>query len=187
MAAGNALDIPVRPNLRPYEAVILMHPDASDEEQKNLFRKNKGIIESMFKGTVNHLDTWGKRSLANPIEKCTRAIYFHTTFTAEPAAIAELERTMRINDRVLRFQHSALDVRTNLTKFVEDFKQALADAAAREREREAKFQARKAARMGGREGGHGGGFGRDRDHGGRDMTRKDDARQFSMEEDISEE
>lgn len=153
-----AFELEVRPSLRPYEGVILLHPDTSEEDQKTLFRKNKAIIEEQFGGTVNHLDTWGKRTLANPINKLKKAIYFHTTFQANPQAISELERTMRINDSVLRFMHSRLEDETNLESYLEEFKKALAESANREREREAKFQARRAAqRPGGpRRGGRGG-------------------------------
>lgn len=140
-----AFELEVRPNLRPYEAVILVHPDTSEEDQKALFRRNKTIIEEQFGGTVNHLDTWGKRSLANPIEKIKKAVYFHTTFQANPQAVAELERTMRINDNVLRFMHTRLEDETDLNTHLEGFRKSLAESAAREREREAKFQARKAA------------------------------------------
>ena len=159
------MELEKRVELRPYEAVIMVHPDASEEEQKTLFRKNKAIIEEQYKGTVGHIDTWGKRSLANPIDKLRKAVYFHSTFEASPQAIAELERTMRINDRVLRFQHTRLEDGTVLATFVEDFKKSLAESAAREREREAKFQARKAAqgprgpRRDDDEGGGGGGRG----------------------------
>ncbi len=143
-----ALQLEVRPNLRPYEGIIIVHPDATEEEQKELFRRNKSIIEEQFGGSVKHLDTWGKRTLANPIKKHRKAIYFHTTFEAEPQAIAELERTMRISDKVLRFVHTRLDDGTDLAAYVENFKKALAESAAREREREAKFQARKAGQKG---------------------------------------
>jgi small subunit ribosomal protein S6 len=129
---------------RKYEAVIIMHPDTSEEEQKTLFQKNKEILKA-FEGEMNHLDTWGRRRLANPIHKLTRGIYFHTTFEAKGEAIAELERTMRINDRVLRFQHTRLDDRVSLAKYLENFKESLAEAARREKEREAKVQQRKAA------------------------------------------
>lgn len=129
---------------RPYEAVILMHPDASLEEQKELFRKNKSIIQQ-FKGSVNSLETWGKRNLANPIAKTRKAVYFHTTFESLPSAITELERTMRINDKVLRFVHTKLDERISLAKHLETFKRGLQESASREREREAKAAARKAA------------------------------------------
>lgn len=128
----------------PYEVVVLVHPDTSLEDQKELFRKNKATIES-FKGSVNSLETWGKRTLATPIGKLKKAIYFHATFEADTQAVAELERTMRINDKVLRFMHTRLDERTSLAKFMEGFKKGLAESAAREKEREAKIQARKAA------------------------------------------
>jgi len=150
--------------LRPYEGVVIMHADASDEEQKALFKRNKGIVES-FKGSLKHVDTWGKRNLGNSIAGSRKALYFHTTFEAAPEAIAELERTMRINDRVLRFMHTRLKDGTNLSTHVENFKKALAESAQREREREAKFQARKAA-QGGRGGRDGGGFRRRDDEGG---------------------
>lgn len=144
-----AFELEVRPYLRPYEGVILVNPDTNEEDQKTLFKRNKSIIEEQFGGSVKHLDTWGKRSLANPIEKFKKAIYFHTTFEANPQAIAELERTMRINDSVLRFVHTRLEDGTDLAAYVEEFKKTLAESAAREREREAKFQARKAAQRAG--------------------------------------
>lgn len=129
---------------RPYEVVVLVHPDMNVEDQKELFRKNKATIES-FGGSIFSLETWGKRNLANPIGKIKKATYFHGLFEAGTQAIAELERTMRINDKVLRFMHTKLDARVSLTKFMEDFKKSLAETATREREREAKIQAKRAA------------------------------------------
>lgn len=83
-------ELEVRKHVRPYEAVILLHADTNEEEQKTLFRKNKAIIEEQFGGSVKNLDTWGKRNLANPIEKMKKALYFHTTFEANPQAVTEL-------------------------------------------------------------------------------------------------
>lgn len=154
--------------LRKYELVVILHPDTSEEEQKNFFKKNREIIQS-FSGTMNHLDTWGKRKLGNPIDRLARGNYFHMTFEATGGVVHELERTMRINDRVLRFQHTRLDDRVSLTKFVEKFKEALAETANREREREIKNQQRKAMRaeMAGGGGRFGGGDRGDRgDRGG---------------------
>lgn len=131
---------------RPYEAVILVHPDATLEEQKELFKKNKATIAS-FNGSIHTLETWGKRTLATPIGKLRKAVYFHSIFEANPQAVAELERTMRINDKVLRFMHTKLDERVSMSKHAEAFKKGLADSAAREKEREAKAQLRKQAAM----------------------------------------
>lgn len=129
---------------RPYEVVIIVHPDATLEEQKELFKKNKATIES-YAGSVHSLETWGKRTLANVIGKAKKGIYFHSTFEADPQAVAEIERTMRINDKVLRFMHTRLDERVSLAKHLEAFKKSLAESASREKEREAKIAARKAA------------------------------------------
>jgi len=106
--------------IRPYESIIIMKSDVPEEKQKGLLQKNKQIIES-FKGEMSHIDTWGKRRLGNAIKKEKTGIYFHTTFTANTQVIAELERTMRINDDVLRFVHVKLEDGTDLTKHVQKF------------------------------------------------------------------
>lgn len=129
---------------RPYEVVILMHPDANLEEQKALFTKNKATIAS-FKGSVHSVETWGKRNLATPIGKIRKAVFFHSVFEANPQAVMEIERTMRINDKVLRFMHTRLDDRTTPSKHLEAFKKGLAESAAKEKEREAKAQLRRQA------------------------------------------
>jgi small subunit ribosomal protein S6 len=140
------LELKVETLIRPYESVIIVHPDATEEDQKALFKRNQSIIKS-FKGEISNIDFWGKRKLANPIDKHQRAYYFHTLFTATPDAIAELERTMGINDKVLRFMHTRLEDGTDLSKFLENFHKSIQEVAEREREREAKFQAKRAARV----------------------------------------
>lgn len=129
---------------RNYETIIILNPDLTEEGQKSLFQRNKSILKD-FSGDFFTLDTWGKRKLANPIGKFTRGLYFHGTFEAQPGAVKELERTMRISDDVLRFSHTRLDERTTLSKYVETFKLALEETNRREKEREEKFKARKAA------------------------------------------
>ena len=131
--------------IRNYEGVVLVDQNSSEDDQKTLFRKNAEIIKT-FAGEVNNLDTWGRRILANPINKQKAAIYFHTMFTAEAGAVAELERTMKINDKVLRFMFTKLDDRKTISTHLEEFRDVIAESANREREREAKFQKKKAAR-----------------------------------------
>ena len=127
---------------RPYEVVIIVHPDTTLEEQKQLFKKNKETITG-FNGSVHSVETWGKRTLATPIGKLKKAVYFHSIFEANPQAILEIERTMRINDKVLRFSHTRLDERVSMSKHHEAFKKGVAESIAREKEREAKAQLRR--------------------------------------------
>ncbi len=130
--------------LRKYEAVIILHPDSTEEEQKSILRKNVDYIKKCS-GELHHLDSWGKRKLSNPVKKINRGVYFHMTFQTEGRALKELERILRINDRVLRFCHTRIDDRITLPKFMESFRESLAEGIAREREREARVQQKKAA------------------------------------------
>jgi small subunit ribosomal protein S6 len=121
---------------RSYEGVVIMHPDTTEEAQKEFFKKNKKIIEDR-EGSIHAVETWGKRTIANPIKDIKRGIFFHYTFKGRTDAVAELERTFRINDRVLRFLHANLgDV--DLAKHMEAYHEQLNATVLREKEREAK-------------------------------------------------
>lgn len=134
--------------LRKYEGIIICHPDVSETEQKALFKRNAETIQR-YQGRVNHVDTWGKRRLANPIEKMKLGTYFHTTFEAKAECVAELERLLGIDDRVLRFMHARLDDRKSIAQHLDDYKTVLVESNKREQEKEAKRDARRAAMAGG--------------------------------------
>ncbi len=53
-------------------------------------------------GSVEKLDVWGRRRLAYEIEKKTEGIYAVIDLQATPAAVAELDRQLRLNESVLR-------------------------------------------------------------------------------------
>jgi small subunit ribosomal protein S6 len=131
---------------RPYEGIVIVHPDTPEEGQKEIFQRNKAVIEE-FGGELHNLDTWGKRLLANPIKKNRQGIYFHATFKTNPEAIAEIERRMKIDERILRFFHQRLNDNTSLDEHLKAFKDSIEASIAREREKEAKFQKKLAARQ----------------------------------------
>lgn len=135
------IEVAERPN-RYYEAVIIMHPDVKEADQKAFFQKNVETIKN-YKGSLHHLDTWGRRKLANPINKSKAGTYFHSSFEANSDCVAELERMMKIDERILRYMHTRLDERVTLAKHLERFKEALAEAHKREQEREAKRDMRR--------------------------------------------
>ena len=141
-------EVQQEPQIRHYESVVILHPDLPEAEQKNFFKRNQDTIQK-FGGRLNHVDTWGKRRLGNPIKKLRLGTYFHTTFEAKGDCVSELERLMRIDERVLRFIHVRLDERKSLSQHVDEFHRALVEAHKREQEKEAKAQARRAAMQSG--------------------------------------
>lgn len=133
--------------LRKYEGIIILHPDLSEADQKAFFKRNAETIQQ-YQGRVHHVDIWGKRRLANPIKKLKLGTYFHTTFEAKAEAVAEIERLLGIDDRVLRFMHTRLDDRKSLAQHVEEYKNLLVESNKREQEKEAKRDARRQATAG---------------------------------------
>ncbi len=109
--------------VRPYESILLFHPNSTEDEQKDIFKKYKALIEGEEgKGKVESVETWGRRALANSIQDNGTAYYFHATFECHPDHIEELERNLKINDKVLRFLHTRLEDGTDLKKYLEQFK-----------------------------------------------------------------
>ncbi len=93
---------------RHYETVCIVKPDIGDDAIKAVIEKSSGVVTS-GDGTVARLDDWGRRRLAYPIEKKNEGYYFILTYTSEPAASKELERQLRLNEDVLRYQTVLLE------------------------------------------------------------------------------
>jgi len=88
--------------MRRYESVFVINPDLMDTEIQATIDKFMGIISSQDATLFNRED-WGRRKLAYKIQKFTRGYYVLTDFAGEPAAVAELERNYKLDDRIIRF------------------------------------------------------------------------------------
>lgn len=133
------LELNVQKPLRKYEAIVLLNPDTSLEEQRLFFEKYKEVVQS-FSGSVFSLNTWGKRRLTHPIKLFSLALYFHIVFEAQTESIFELERALRIQDKVLRFMHTQLDSKLSLEKHLENFRSTISLSKQREQEKELRRQ-----------------------------------------------
>lgn len=89
--------------MRRYETIFIANPDLSEEDQNALQEKVRSLVAS-FKGELVKLEDWGLRKLSYQIRKSSRGRYFLVDYLAEaPALVRELERTLRLNDGVLKF------------------------------------------------------------------------------------
>jgi small subunit ribosomal protein S6 len=83
--------------------MVILDPEADDElVGQAIDRINKVLTE--HQGEAGSVDTWGRRKLAYEIERKAEGYYFVMTFTAEAAALAELDRVLSFADEVLRFK-----------------------------------------------------------------------------------
>lgn len=85
-----------------YEHVFLARQDVSAQQVEQMVEQYKSLI-SENGGTVGKVETWGLRTLAYRINKNRKAHYTLMNLDASPAAVAEMERQMRINEDILRF------------------------------------------------------------------------------------
>jgi small subunit ribosomal protein S6 len=85
-----------------YEHVYLARPDVSAQQVEALNEQFKGVIEQNG-GTVGKVEYWGLKSVSFRMRKNRKAHYSLMNIEAPPAAVAEMERQMRINEDILRF------------------------------------------------------------------------------------
>lgn len=89
--------------MRSYETMVIVHPDNAGDKLDAVVNKFTGILSDQGARLLK-LDPWGERRLAYPIRKVERGIYLLFFFDATPAALAEFERRMRLDENILRFQ-----------------------------------------------------------------------------------
>ncbi len=89
---------------RPYEAVYIF--DSTLEEtaiNERLARFHSLLQQAGAEGEGPQVNHWGKRALAYPIKKRETGYYVIAQFDAEPTALPEFERAVKLDEGVLRF------------------------------------------------------------------------------------
>jgi len=89
--------------LKRYETIFISHPDLSEEDHAEIERKLRSIITSL-KGDIIKLEDWGAKKLGYEIRKNSRGRYYLLDYLAAPALVREVERNLRLNDQILKFQ-----------------------------------------------------------------------------------
>jgi len=85
-----------------YENVFIARQDISGAQAEALADSFVQLIADQG-GEVKKRESWGLRNLAYRMNKNRKGHYVLFNIEAPPAAIAELERTMRISEDVLRY------------------------------------------------------------------------------------
>jgi small subunit ribosomal protein S6 len=83
-----------------YEVMFIVKP-AEEEAIEAVAAKFEALIQNNG-GTIDKVDRWGKRRLAYELKDLNEGFYYVVYFTAEPKAVAELDRVMKITDEILR-------------------------------------------------------------------------------------
>jgi small subunit ribosomal protein S6 len=85
-----------------YESVFIARQDVSAAQVDSLIETFTGILSAQG-ATVAKKEYWGLRSLAYRIAKNRKGHYVLLNIDGPAAAVTEMERTMRINEDVIRY------------------------------------------------------------------------------------
>lgn len=87
--------------MRPYEVMIILDAALEEDAIRGLIDQAQEIVRSNG-GTSNKVDRWGKRRFAYELNHRWEGYYLLVEATAEPAAMAALDRSLRLADEVIR-------------------------------------------------------------------------------------
>ncbi len=88
--------------MREYETIYVVKPDLPGDQIKSIQEKLKDIIGKASGHILHHVD-WGKRRLAYRVEKFNQAQYLYLQYLDQGASVAEIERILKNDDRILKF------------------------------------------------------------------------------------
>lgn len=108
--------------MRRYETIVIVDPDLSDEQREPLFQKLKDLFPQ-YGGFLIDFDEWGTQKLAYEIRKKVRGFYIRFDYCGDGALVSEMERSMKIDDRVLKFMTILLEKKAD----VDNIKSEMAD------------------------------------------------------------
>ncbi|MGD9318998.1 MAG: 30S ribosomal protein S6 [Desulfobacteraceae bacterium] len=89
--------------MRHYETLYIVKPELDDENYKAVVDKFRDLIEKQ-KGVIVKLEEWGKQRLAYQVKKFDQGAYVLMDYCGGPGVTAELERDLKLDDRILKYQ-----------------------------------------------------------------------------------
>ena len=91
-----------------YELTYIVNSVISDEQVKDLVARVTAYV-SEAGGEIIEVDEWGQRRLAYPIQKKRNGYYVNMYFRSSGVMIPRLERSLEIDDNVLRYMTLRMD------------------------------------------------------------------------------
>jgi small subunit ribosomal protein S6 len=88
--------------MRRYDLIFIIQPELSEEETKAVTDRYTQIITAQ-KGIIIKTEDWGKRRLAYDINKQSKGNYILVDFYGPGSMIREVERNLKIDDKILKF------------------------------------------------------------------------------------
>ena len=158
---------------REYETVFIIRPDLEDTAVDAIIDRIKGVIKDR-EGIITKMENWGVRQMTYEIMKNTSGRYGLIQYGGLPKVVAEIERTFKMLEPVMKFMTIRLRDAIKPEEFtaIEDPTFTTMKTTSPESQY-ARFDFRGNKGRGGRDDGFDGGYSRDRDGDRGDRERGD--------------
>lgn len=95
-------------NEREYELITILAPETTSDDIKVIQRRVLELMERK-EGRLLALENWGRRRLAYTVRKHRKGIYLYWRFLGHFELVAEIERLMRMIEKVIRYMSILVD------------------------------------------------------------------------------
>jgi small subunit ribosomal protein S6 len=89
--------------MRTYETLFIVHPEVVGDDLTALIEKYRKVLTDQ-QAVVFKADNWGSRTLAYPVKKQSRGSYVLALYEGPSTVVAEFERRLRIDEKVIKYQ-----------------------------------------------------------------------------------
>jgi len=88
---------------REYETIYILRPDV-DADTADKVQGRVAEVVGRDNGKLVKVESWGRRRLAYPVAKQKKGVYVYVKYVGRGGLVAELERNLKLQDSVLKFQ-----------------------------------------------------------------------------------
>ena len=91
------------PRSKEYETIYILRPDI-DADTADKVQARVAEVVARELGKLVKVEAWGRRKLAYPVAKHKKGVYVFVRYVGKGGLVSELERNLKLQDSVLKFQ-----------------------------------------------------------------------------------
>lgn len=86
-----------------YETIYVLRPDV-DADMADKVQGRVSEVIARDAGKLLKVEAWGRRKLAYPVRKHQKGVYVYVKYVGRGGLVQELERNLKLQDAVLKYQ-----------------------------------------------------------------------------------
>ncbi len=94
--------------MKRYETIYIINPTLDADSLREVVTKFSDLIKRL-KGYIVKVNEWGKRKLAYEVKRFDKGYYIVIDFCGLPEIVKELERNLKLDDRILKYLTVKID------------------------------------------------------------------------------